>query len=389
MGRQTSIRDLLFAATAALTFAPSSAGAQSGNALPRPVTGFIEDVLRVGKVPGASIAVVKDDQVVMTRGYGVRELGKPDRVDAETIFDAASLTKSFTAALVATLVDDGKMSLDDPVRRYLPSIEFPDSYLTSHVTVRDLLAHRTGLRTTDSAWYFTNLKRPQVLDLVKHLKVDAPFRTGLIYSNIGYTVAGEAAAAAAGEPYEALITRRFLLPLGMTRSTAEFEAASAMGNVASPHGSIAGVQRVIPRETTTRRSTAPAGTVQSSARDLAIWLRFQLGDGSFQGRRIISTEQMAEMHSPHIVVPTTAAFRDAAASALLRRLWSRLADIRLPWTADVVAFRRRRRPARVHGDSSRAEGGSGGARQLESHAAGHRWAHRVMHLRSLPRRDSA
>jgi CubicO group peptidase (beta-lactamase class C family) len=105
------------------------------------------------KIPGMAIAVVRNDTVLLARGYGVRELGRPGGVDENTLFDAASLTKPFTSAAVAALVDEGRIRWDDPVRRYLPRLELATSYLTGEVTLRDLLSHRTGIERGDASWY--------------------------------------------------------------------------------------------------------------------------------------------------------------------------------------------------------------------------------------------
>ena len=298
----------LFLAAAAVPARATTSVKRAG--FPRELDAYVATVLRQWDLPGAAVAVVKDGQVVVAKGYGVRELGKPDLVDANTIFDVASLTKSFTAAAIASLVDEKKMSWDAPVRNYLPTLEFSDPYLTANVTLRDLLCHRTGIRATNSAWYLTNVSRPQLLGLIKNMQAAAPFRTKLVYWNIGYTVAGEAAAAVAGTTWEEMVTRRLIVPLGMTRTTAHFDTVPAMGNYASGHELIAGAQRITPRETA-RASTAPAGAIHSSAADLATWMLFQLGDGSFRGRRILSADAMVEMHSPQFVVPSSESFRKA------------------------------------------------------------------------------
>jgi CubicO group peptidase (beta-lactamase class C family) len=305
--RRASLLGIAFLFTVGAAPARKSARAED---FPRELETYVTETLREWDVPGAALAVVKDGRVLVAKGYGVREVGKPDRVDADTIFDTASLTKSFTAAAIATLVDEKTMSWDDPVRRYLPSLEFSDPYLTANVTIRDLLCHRTGVRRTNSAWYFTNVTRPQLLALVKNMPTEAPFRTRLVYWNIGYTIAGEAAAAAAGVSWEELVTRRLTVPLGMTRTTSDYAAAPTMGNCASGHELIAGRQQVTPRETT-RASTAPAGAIQASVSDLARWMLFHLGDGSHDGRRILSAESLNEMHSAQIVGVPTPKFREA------------------------------------------------------------------------------
>jgi CubicO group peptidase (beta-lactamase class C family) len=164
-------------ALAASLVSASAAQPAPASGLPPDVESFLARVIAEWKVPGAAIGVVKDGRVIALRAYGVRELGRPEPVDSNTIFDAASLTKSFTAAVLATLVDEKQVTWDEPVRQLLPTLEFPDPYLTANVTLRDLLSHRTGVRPTNSAWYFTHLTRPEVLGLVKHFEVAAPFRT--------------------------------------------------------------------------------------------------------------------------------------------------------------------------------------------------------------------
>ncbi|OLD26306.1 MAG: hypothetical protein AUJ04_06125 [Acidobacteria bacterium 13_1_40CM_3_55_6] len=271
-----------------VTFSNFAFAQQSPQSFTKELDDYVAATVRDWEIPGVAVAVVKDGKVIAARGYGVREMGKPETIDENTIFDAASLTKSFTVAAIASLVDEKKMSWDDPVKRYIPTIEFPDPYLTANITMRDLLCHRTGVRATNSAWYFTNVNRSQLLGLIKNMEI---------------------AARAAGTTWEDLITQRIIVPLGMKRTTAVFALAPAMGNIASGHALVNGVQRVTPREGTQRDMTAPAGAIQSSAADLATWMIFQLGDGTFQGKRILSSAAMNEMHSPQIVIPTNAAFR--------------------------------------------------------------------------------
>src|SRR5262249_14380791 len=175
------------------------------------------------------------------------------------------------------------------------------------VTLRDLLSHRTGLRNNAAA-FRGHLSRAQVGDLFRNLEPVQPFRTRWEYSNIGYALAGEIAAAAGHSSWEELITHRVIEPLAMHRTTAYFDAVPGMGNYASGHVLVDGVQRVAPRDSE-RLSTAAAGAVQSCARDLATWLLFQLGDGTFNGKPVLSSSSMAEMHSPQIFVPTTPELR--------------------------------------------------------------------------------
>ena len=295
---------------AVLAASPATALAQRPYpSFPRELEEYIAATIRELELPGAAIAVVKDGRVLVARGYGVRELGKAAPVDAQTIFDIASLTKAFTAAAIGALVDDSTLTWDDPIRRILPEVEFADPYLTANVTLRDLLAHRTGLPAANGLTFTAILPRDRLLRLVRHVEPVAPFRARYGYSNLGYTVAGEAGARAAGTTWERLVAERLLGPLGMTRTTADFAAAPRLGNVAVGHALFGGEQRPVPRGDASRTHTAPAGAVQSSAADLATWMLFQLSDGTHGGRRVLSPDVMAAMHSPHVLSPTTERFR--------------------------------------------------------------------------------
>ncbi len=274
---------------------------------PPEVEAYLEKARQDWHIPGFAVAVVQGD-TTLTKGFGVRELGKPEPVDENTIFDAASLTKSFTATLAAILVDEGKMKWDDPIRRHLPDLVLPDPYLNENATLRDFLSHRMGLESANMMWLLTANSRTEVLRRVRCLKAAAPFRSGMVYSNVGFTVAGEAIAAAAGTTYEALLRERLIVPLGLRSTTWSYDQAEGMPNHASAHNLIDGVQVPVRRETN-RASTAPAGAVQSSAADLARWMRFHLDDGVVDGRRLVSEASMEEMHSPQVIVPITKQFK--------------------------------------------------------------------------------
>jgi CubicO group peptidase (beta-lactamase class C family) len=269
------------------------------------------------QVPGLAVAVVRNGSLLFAKGYGVRELGKPGRVDEHTAFDAASLTKSFTATAIAMLVDEKRMSWDAPVRTYIPELVLPDSYMTRHTTIRDLLAHRTGLQAGNFMWRFTGYDRAESLRRMRWLLPEVPFRTGMVYSNIGYTAAGEASARAAGTSWESLVRKRIIEPLGLGDTYLWSERGDhAGGNVASAHALIRHVHTVIdPTDGSAQReartATAPAGAVQSSVWDLAIWMRFHLANGVLNGRRLVSEAAMEEMHAPHVVGPAPARFREA------------------------------------------------------------------------------
>jgi len=283
-----------------------AAGSQAP-AMPPELDQYIAKAMADWDVPGLAIAIVKEDAIVAAKGYGVRELGKPEPVDGETLFDIASLTKSFTAAGAAVMVDDGRLSWDDKVHDRLPGVTFSDAYLDREVTLRDLLSHRTGLQPANALFYFAAYDRGELLRRIRFLKPQAPFRTGMVYSNILYTAAGEVAAAAAGTSWAELIRHRLIEPAGM-RSTI-VEGRPEGPNVARPHAVIEGVQR--PIRPFDFRMVGPSSSIHSNATDLARWLRLQLSEGALDGRQIISRASMIEMHSPQIIIATTPEMRRA------------------------------------------------------------------------------
>ena len=279
----------------------------AGEELSPEIDRYIAKAVKDWQVPGLAIAIVKDDAVVATKGYGVRELGKPGRVDGETVFDIASLTKSFTAAGAAVLVDAGELKWDDLVSERLPTVKFSDEYIQRNVTLRDLLSHRTGLQPANSTFVFFGFDRDQILNCVQYLEPQRPFRTGMVYSNVLYTVAGEVTAAAAKTTWAELLRTRVVEPAGM-KSTALLKRPT-VANIATPHALIDGKQRPIrPKDFA---MVAPAASVYTNAADLARWLRLQLNDGMIDGVQVLSKASMEEMHSPQCIIATTPEMRAA------------------------------------------------------------------------------
>jgi CubicO group peptidase (beta-lactamase class C family) len=301
----------------ALVSLGSGLRAQSHRNVPPALDAYFSKALADWGLPGMAIAVVRNDSLLFAKGYGVRELRKNAPVDEHTVFDAASLTKSFTATAIGMLVDEKRMRWDDPVRSHVPELELPDPYLTRNVTVRDLLSHRTGLQAANFMWRFTGIDRAEAIRRMRFLRPEIPFRTGMVYSNIGYTLAGEASARAAKVSWDSFIRSRILEPLGMRETFLWSERdAHASGNVASAHAEIEEVHVAIDaRDGTQQRdgriSTAPAGSVQSSVWDLARWMRFHLARGTLDGKRFVSEAVMDEMHAAQVIVPTNRAFRAA------------------------------------------------------------------------------
>ena len=250
---------------------------------------YIRAAMGKWQVPGLAIAVVKDDEVVLARGYGVCELGKDRRVTTDTAFPLASSWKSFLAAAVGLLVAEGKLRWDDPVARHLPDFELSDPYLTEHVTLRDLLCHRTGLRRCDLVG--DRFGPEEIQRRVKYIPLAADFRTKLTYSNAMYTVLGEVVTRVSGRPSERFIAERILRPLDMTSTipaTVVPPDRRALRHWRSDAGIVA---------------RPLSADIYSTAGDMARWLRLQLAEGTYGDRRVLEPEVVREMHALQFSVP--------------------------------------------------------------------------------------
>jgi CubicO group peptidase (beta-lactamase class C family) len=290
-------------------------GAEAGKRAARPtvdaraLAAVVQQALRAWNVPGVAVAVVRGDEVVYLKGHGVREVGKKGPVTPDTLFPIASCTKAFTTTAVAILVDEGKMGWDDPVRKHLPWFHLGDALADREVRLRDLMCHRTGLAGHNLLWYRSSWSPEEVVRRSGKLPLDRPFRTAFQYNSPMFTAAGLAVAAAADTPWDEFIHKRLFEPLGMTGAVCTTTAALKSADLASPHvlgrsGRPEGMERYV------MRVPDPAGSVHASARDLARWLRFQMGDGTAGKRRLVSAAALAETHKPHVVIRSRPAERE-------------------------------------------------------------------------------
>lgn len=277
---------------------PSITKAQVEAALPK-LEQYIAEVQAKTGVPGISVAVVKDDEVLLAKGYGVKEVGKPDKVDADTVFQLASVSKSVGSTVLSGLVGQGKVSWDDPVSTYLPDFTLKDPWVGQNVTIADMYAHRSGLpEHAGDLLEDLGYTRSEVIEKLRQEPLD-PFRVTYHYGNFDITTAAEAASKAAGAPWEDLSKTVLYDPAGMTSTSSRFDDYMARSNRAVPHVEedgtwVAKYQRQPDAQTA-------AGGVSSNATDMARWMRLQLGEGTLDGKQIIASEPLAESHLPEII----------------------------------------------------------------------------------------
>lgn len=279
----------------------------------------IENAMKVMGVPGMAVAIVEGDKAVVAKGYGVLKLGSSEPVDADTIFPIGSVSKAFTSAALAVLVDDGKIGWDDHVVDHLPGFQMYDPWVTREMTIRDLLVHRSGLGLGAGDLLFvprTSRSREDTVYRLRYIKPATSFRSGYAYDNILYVVAGQLIEAVSGQSWEVFVRDRVLKPAGMLHSTTESSVRFARKNRAQPHARIQGKIRGVgelevldERTNVISDSVAPAGGVLSSANDMARWLEIQLAHGALPGAgkddpRLFSEVQGIEMWTPQVLMPT-------------------------------------------------------------------------------------
>lgn len=257
------------------------------------------------QVPGMAVGIVKDGKLIFARGYGVREVGKPERVDPDTLFQIGSNTKAFTSAALAMLVDEGKISWDDKVIDYLPEFRLYDPYVTREFTIRDLLTHRSGLGTGAGDLMFypaTDMTRDEVIRGLRYLKPVSSFRSRYAYDNLLYMVAGQIIPKVTGKSWEEFVEGRIFAPLRMQPCAASYSRISDRRNVASPHVAIDGKVRAIP--VVKMDVIGPAGTINCSINATAKWIETQLSAGREpDGDQLFSSDRSAEMWTMNTVTP--------------------------------------------------------------------------------------
>lgn len=260
---------------------------------------YYAKALKDWDIPGMSIAIVKDGKMIFAKGYGVKEAGKSEAPDENTLYAIASNTKAMTAAMIAQLVEEGKLGWNDKVKKYLPYFELYDPYVSSETTIRDILSHRVGLGTFsgDIVWYRSTLSAEEIVKRVKHLPRAYDFRAGYGYSNVMYLTAGEVISKVTGKSWGQNINERILGPLGMTRTIWSSNDVKAKGNAASPHGLIDGVHKPIDWENW--ETIAAMGGVISSVKDMSQWMIMNLNNGIFNSDTLFTKASRNLMWTPH------------------------------------------------------------------------------------------
>jgi CubicO group peptidase (beta-lactamase class C family) len=266
---------------------------------------YVQEAMASWQIPGVALAVLHGDDVLHMAGYGVRDVEEGLPVTPETRFAIASMTKAFTAMGVALLVDEGKVKWDTPVREYFPAFKLKDDYASDHITLRDMLSHRSGLPRHDLAWYGSTATREQIVHSVRYHEPNKTFREGWEYQNAMYVTAGYITGLVAGTTWEEFIQARIFDCLGMSGSSL-YLADMLKGEHSMPYRirrEKGQPNRVEKMPFYDNPVMGPAGNIFSNLTDLAKWLTVHLNDGRYGDIQLVSPGNLAEMHKPQMIMP--------------------------------------------------------------------------------------
>jgi CubicO group peptidase (beta-lactamase class C family) len=265
---------------------------------------FIEKTLSDWNAPGAGVGIVQDGRLVFAEGYGFRDYGEKLPFTPRTVFPIASNTKLFTAIAAGLLVEEGLLSWDRPIRDAVPSMEFSSDALNNCVTLRDMLAHRTGINRHDSMWFRSSHSRKELFDRLKHMKPSDSLRQNFVYNNVMYAAVGYAIELLTGQTWEAFVQHRLLDPIGMRDTVFSMPEVYRKKEFAVPYTERRGSTALFKLPQYEHMIAAgPAGGLNSDLHDMSRWLVALMSEGKVDGREVIPNAVLKATLAPSIAIP--------------------------------------------------------------------------------------
>jgi len=273
---------------------------------------FLTEAIKAWEVPGLAVAIVKDGEVIFAEGFGLRDVAHKLPVTPKTLFAIGSCTKAFTTFVMGTLVDEGKLAWDTPVRVYIPEFRLFDRTATEQMTPRDLVTHRSGLPRHDLVWYNATLSGKQIIDRLQYLEPSESFRNKFQYNNLMFMTAGYLIERVGGKPWEEAVRERIFKPLGMAGCNFSVKDSQHAPDFAQPYDDRDDKIVAIPFRDIT--NAGPAGSINSGVADMARWLVVQTHKGKIDSRQILSSAVLAEIHTPHMTMGVPQERKEIAAA---------------------------------------------------------------------------
>lgn len=259
---------------------------------------FVKEKMAEWKIPGMAAAVVKDGEVILSQGYGLRSIKENKTVTENTVFSIGSSSKAFTSMAAGILVDEGKLEWDAPVKKYIPWFNMYDPVAGERVTVRDMLCHRTGLPRHDTTWYGASLSRRELIERVRYLQPNRDFRSVWQYQNHMIAAVGCVVEEITGKTWETFVQEKIFEPLGMNSSSFSVEKSQQAPDYALPYLEYRGNVLEIPFRNID--AIGPAGSINSNIKDMTKWVLLNLNKGKYNGRQLISETNLMQLHTPQI-----------------------------------------------------------------------------------------
>lgn len=267
---------------------------------------FVAEQMKTFDIPGMGLVVVRNNQVLLAKGYGYSDIERKLPVTTKTLFGIGSITKSFTVSLLGMLAGQGKLDWDHPVCDYMPTFRLKDPVANSHATARDLVTHRTGLPRHDALWYNSPLTREQILERLQYLQPNKDFRSTYQYNNLMLLAAGHLAETITGKRWEQLVRENIFEPLGMTDTNTSVLDLQTASDHAQTYGRVKDEFVAIPFRNID--ALGPAGAINSNIDDMQKYLLMHMNGGRSEDRQILPAEQSKQMQTPQMVTPDPPAF---------------------------------------------------------------------------------
>ncbi|MDR3597052.1 serine hydrolase [Clostridium sp.] len=263
------------------------------------LTGFLSEKMKEWNIPGMAVGIIKDGEIIYSGGLGLRDVNKNLETTEDTLFAIGSASKAFTTLAIGILVDEGKLDLDTPIKQYMPNFELSNKYAEEHLTLRDMLCHRSGLPRHDLLWYNnSSLSRKELVEKIKYLEFSKDFRETWQYNNLMYATAGYLIELVSGITWEEFVKIKILEPLGMNNTNFSVEVSKKSTDYSQPYAQKGkDINQINFRK---MDSIGPAGSINSNLTDMLKWVNLHLNKGMVNRKQIISEKTIGELHSPQI-----------------------------------------------------------------------------------------
>lgn len=274
------------------------------------IRAFVDSTMKIWKVPGLGMAIVKDNEVILAEGFGMRSVEESLPVTSKTLFAIGSCTKAFTSAVLGVLVDEGMIDWNEKIRNYIPEFRLKDEFATQRMTVLDLVTHRSGLPRHDLVWYNSPATREELFRRLRYLEPSKDFRSVFQYQNLMFMTAGYLAGRVSGKSWENLVQEKIFDPLNMKNSNFSVDISQKSSDFALPYKEKN--DKVVKIPFRNIDNVGPAGSINSNAEEMARWIIVHLNKGKYKDKQIVSEAQIVMMHTPQMVVPGPMRYDEAS-----------------------------------------------------------------------------